>query len=211
VRARTPTKGIRPQFFKEDIHVAANAKKISIDSTVTEAEYKQNFAVLAQRDPAEAADVALKWRERFVNQTQAMQKTTGMLLEIGIGGGAAALAGWLDGGWEAEREKAIEDWELSGAAAAGTTIEESPEPWDHAEGGSDPTKILGFMDKVLAGTIVLAALAVFNVFGDAYSKFFKAGALGSFSYWAGNMTNKIAKERKKEALAKAATDAAATA
>lgn len=190
----------------------AAAKKINIDHTVTEAEYKQNFAVLAQRDPNEAADVALKWRERFVNQTRALQETTGTLLEIGLAGGVGALAGWLDGGWEAEREKAIEDWELTGAAAVGADPTETPEPWDHPESQvSDPTKLFGFIDKVLAGTLVLAALAVFNVFGDAYTKFFKAGALGSFSYWAGNLTNKIAKERKKEALAKAATEEAATA
>ncbi len=139
----------------------AAAKPMKIDFDVTPAEYKQDFAVLAQRDPAEAADVALKWRERFINQTQSMREATGTFLEIVVGGGAAALWGGFDGGWEAEREKAIEDWELSGAAEVGTNTDEHPEPWDHAEGASDPTKLFGFIDRVLAGTLVLATLAVF--------------------------------------------------
>jgi hypothetical protein len=187
----------------------ASSKAAKIDYEITPSEYKQNFSVLAQRDPAEAADVALKWRERFINQTRAMRETTGALLEIGVGGGFAALWGGLDGGWEAEREKAIEDWELSGAAEVGTTIEEHPEPWDHKEGVSDPTKLFGFIDKVLAGTLVLAALAVFNVLGNRWQPLLRSAALGSFSYWAGNLTNKIFKARKKEALAKKAEEEAA--
>ncbi len=172
-------------------------------------EFQTDFAVLAQRDPSEAADVALKWRERFMNQVEGMRKTTSVLLEVFVVGATAAGSGWLDGGWEAEREKAIEDWELSGAAEAETDVETHPEPWDHPEGVSDPTKLFGYVDKVLVGTLVLAGLAIFKVLGK-YTPLARSAALGSFSYWLGNMTNKVAKERKTDALKAAADEEEAT-
>jgi hypothetical protein len=163
-------------------------------------EYKNDFTVLAQRNPEEAADVALKWRERFMNQARGMQETTGALLEIGIAGGTAALAGWMDGGYEAERQKAIEDWQATGASEAETDIEAHPEPWDHPEGVSDPTKLFGVVDKVLVGTLVIAALAIFNVFGSKYTPLLRSSALGGFAYWLGNMTRSMANTRKTDEL-----------
>lgn len=168
-------------------------------------EYKNDFMTLANTQPDEAADVAMKWRERFMNQVATTKKSTEQALEIGLAGGTAFAMAFFDGGWEAKRDAMVTDWEDGGAEEAETTTDEHPEPFSHKEGGKDPTKLFGMVDKVLVGTLLLAAAAIFNVFGKRYTPFVRAAALGSASYWAGSVGRNLGYKRKDKAL-KAAGD-----
>lgn len=163
-------------------------------------EYKNEFMTLANTRPDEAADVAMKWRERFMNQVATTKKSTEQALEIGLAGGTAFTMAFFDGGWEAKRDAMIRDWEEGGAAEAGTDLDEHAEPFSHKEGGKDPTKLFGMVDKVLVGTLLLAAAAIFNVFGKKYTPFVRAAALGSASYWAGSVGRNLGYKRKDKAL-----------
>jgi hypothetical protein len=158
-------------------------------------EYKQDFMNLATTAPAEAADVAMKWRDRFMNQATEMRKSTEQALEIGIAGASAFGFGFFDGGWEAKREAMIVDWEEEGHIDAGADLSQYPEPFSHPEGGKDPTKLFGMVDKVLVGTLILAGLAIFNVFGPKYTPFVRSAALGGAAYWAGSVGRSLGMKR----------------
>lgn len=178
-------------------------------------EYKQDFMNLATTAPHEAADVAMKWRDRFMNQAADMSKSTEQALEIGIAGTSAFGFGFLDGGWEAKREAMIVDWEEEGHVEAGADIGEHPEPFSHPEGGKDPTKLFGMVDKVLVGTLVLAGLAIFNVAGPKYTPFVRAAALGGAAYWSGSVGRSLGMKRtikklKEKAVEDAVEDATGT-
>lgn len=173
--------------------------------------FHSEMTELAAASPQDAADVAATWRERFQNALDEGQKTTQRALGIGIAGGTALLVSYMDGRWEAEKEDEIAMWMASPDAAAAATeagievIDTSP--FVHGE-ESDPTKIFG-LDRVLVGTLLLAAAAVFNLAKD-YTPFVESAALGSAAYYAGSIGFRMGKEQKEEALeAEAASEAAA--
>ena len=173
--------------------------------------FHAEMAELAAASPHDAADVAATWRERFHNAMEEGQKTTQKALGITLAAGTAFGMSWLDGRWEAEKEDEIAKWMASPDAQVAATeadiAVEDTSPFVHGE-ESDPTKIFG-IDKVLVGTLLLAAAAVFNL-AKEYTPFVEAAALGSASYWAGSIGFRIGKEGKEEALeGEAATEAAA--
>jgi hypothetical protein len=171
-------------------------------------EYKQDFMTLASTAPHEAAEVAMKWRERFVNQAEVMKKGTEDIMEIGVAGISSFGIAFLDGGWEAKREKMIRDWEEGGAADAAADLEEHPTPFSHPEGEKDPTKLFNMVDNVLVATLGLAALAAFNVL-KKYTPVLRAAALGTGAYWAGSLGRSLGYKRAEKALSAEADEAKA--
>lgn len=172
-------------------------------------EYKQDFMNLAQSAPHEAADVAMKWRERFVNQAEQMRKGSQQLAEVGVAGGTAWVAGMLDGTWEAKRDAMIRDWEESGHIEAEADLEEHPTPFSHAEGGNDPTKIFNLVDRMLIITLVLAGIGVTNIFGKKASPYFRSAALGTGATWASGWGRSFGYKRKAKKLTEAEDEAEA--
>lgn len=172
--------------------------------------FHSEMAELAHASPQDAADVAATWRERFHNAMEEGQKQTQRALGFSIAAGSSFLMSYFDGGWEAEREDTIAKWmasteAASAAAELGKAVEDTSPFVEGDE--SDPTKIFG-IPKVLVGTILLAAAAVFNL-AKQYTPFVEAAALGGAAYWAGSMGFRIGKERKEEALeGEAASEAA---
>lgn len=169
-------------------------------------EYKQDFMNLATTAPQEAADVAMKWRERFMNQAETMKKSHETLATIGLAGLSSFGVAWFDGGWEAKRDAMIRDWQEDGHVEAEADLEEHPTPFSHSEGGSDPTKLFGVVDKTLVWTLFLAGLAAFNVFGKKYTPLVQAAALGSGAYWAGSIGRNLGYGRVEKKLAAAAEE-----
>lgn len=165
-------------------------------------EFKQDFMNLATTAPQEAADVAMKWRERFVNTTEQMKKSSEDLMEAGVGGGAAFLAGFLDGGWAARRDDMIKEWEEGGAAAADADLEEHPTPFSAPDSDAkDPTMVFGVVDKVLFGTLATAAVGISGIIGKKYSPIIISAAKGLGIGWAFSKGTGIGYKRAVKALA----------
>jgi hypothetical protein len=164
-------------------------------------EYKQDFMNLATQAPQEAAEVAMKWRERFVNQSEVMKKSTEDIMEIGVAGLSSFGIAFMDGGWEAKADQLVLDWEEGGAEAAGTNVEDHAHPWDHEEGDKNPMKTwgMGYLDNTLVVTMGLAALTAFNI-AKKYTPVFRAAALGTGSYWAGSVGRSLGYKRAKTKL-----------
>lgn len=163
---------------------------------------------LAAQNPQDAAEVAATWRERFHNAMEEGQKTTQKALGISLAGATAFGMSWWDGRNEASAEALVDEWlgTPDAAAAAGeagvdlatmTEYEREKFVFTYSE-DSDPRKIFG-IDKVLVGTLLLAAAAVFNLAGD-YTPFVENAAIGSAAYWAGSIGFRLGKEQREEAL-----------
>lgn len=172
-------------------------------------EYKQEFMTLASTAPQEAAEVAMKWRERFVNQAESTRKGMQTAAEIGAAGLTAGGMGYLSGGWQAKRDAMIRDWEAGGAVEAEADLEEHPTPFSHPKGEKDPTKLFGLINKTLFGTLLLSAGAIFNVLGKKYTPVVRSAALGAGSAWAAELGRSWGYKRKEKALAEAPEEEAA--
>lgn len=163
-------------------------------------EYKNDFVQLAQSAPQDAADVAIKWRERFMNQAQEMQKSTEQIAEIGIAGVTAFVLSVANGGWEAQRDAMIAQWEEEGHVDAEADLETYPTPFTHPEGEKNPMKLFGIVDKTLVATLLLGTAAALNI-AKKYTPLVRAAALGSGATWASNLGRDIGYKRTKEKLA----------
>lgn len=164
-------------------------------------EYRNDFIKLASQEPGEAADVAMKWRERFMRKANEMSKTTERVAEVGIAGLSSFGVAYLDGGWEAKRDALIADWINEGASRVNADVTQHPTPFTHPEGVSDPTKLFNVIDRVLVITLLLAGAAAAGVGGDDYNGLLRAAAVGTGSYWAGSLGRSLAYRRAANRLA----------
>ncbi len=171
--------------------------------------FMSEMTELAAQSPQDAAEVAATWRERFHNAMEEGAKTTQKALGISIAAATAFGMSFWDGNNEAAAESIVDEWlatpEASAAAAeAGVDLATMSEyererfVFTHHEEESDPRKIFG-IDKVLIGTLLLGAAAVFELAKD-YTPFVEAAAIGSAAYWAGSIGFRLGKERKEESL-----------
>lgn len=178
--------------------------------------FMAEMSELAAQSPQDAAEVAATWRERFHNAMEEGAKTTQKALGISIAAATAFGMSFWDGTNEASAEDLVDEWMASPEAATAATESEvdlnTMSEYDREKFAfthmdeSDPRTIFG-IDKVLVGTLLLAAAAVFNLAKD-YTPFVESAALGSAAYWAGSIGFRIGKERKEDSLeADAADDA----
>lgn len=163
------------------------------NKALTSDQYMQEFTTLAAASPQDAAEVAMQWRERFMNQVERMRKSSEELTELGVAGVSAFGMGFFDGGWEAKRQALVDAWEDTQDEA---TLKDTPAPWDDKDTGiKDPQKAFGLVDKSLVSTLVFAGIAISNL-AKKYTPVFRAAALGTGAYWAGSQGRKFGYNRK---------------
>lgn len=174
--------------------------------------YEQEFTSLATENPAEAGKIARNVQVARRNLEDELREGSRTMMEvvgIAVGSVGALGVGYLDGGWEAKRDAMIADWEAGGAAEVDANLADYPEPWMHAEGGKDPTKIFGFLDKALGITLLTTAIAI--AIGIAtrdedddepsiWASAFKNLAFGQFAYVVGALGRNSGYRRAKKKI-----------
>lgn len=188
-------------------------------------EYKNDFMQLAQQRPDEAADVALKWRERYFNQTDRMDGLAYNVGQAAVMFTSGSAAAYLQGRAAADREAMITKWVTEEAANelnhdqelkdAGTTLEEFletfPEPWKHPNGKSDPLKKFGipnfgtFITAILTG---IGGALPSSVYGGrrVINHTMLSVSKGTGLLWITNRLGKLGYDHRIEALKKSSDD-----
>jgi len=156
--------------------------------------FQNEVTALAHEAPEKAAEVATHWKSKFMNAVMDAKNTTEKGMELAAAGISAGIIGYLDGGWEADADKAIAEWQGGGAAAAGKDPNSDP----FADGGvEDPRKMFG-LDIAFWYTAGLAGIALFDLAGG-YSTLVAAGAIGAASYYVGSMARDAGYKARVEA------------
>ncbi len=154
--------------------------------------YRSDMRDLVNANPDEAADVLVKWRNKFNNALMETANAAEKGMELGSALGATALIAYFDGKWEREAEEMITKWEAGDYSEyEGKTADDDPFELGIYD---DPAEFLGF-DVAAWYPIGLAAIAYFGLAGD-YSNLIAAGAIGSGSYYVGTMVKKWGYEAK---------------
>lgn len=160
------------------------------------AEYKQDFMNLAATNPADAADVAMKWRERFHNAVDQARTTNEQLMEFGFAGLTSALMGGFQG-WQTQKRDALEAaWVASNDevikfadeedVSVEKFLEDNPTPWSYTDGGiREPGK--WFLPVSIAVAAALGGLAAFQMAGDDFQRVLRASALGAVVFVGGQL------------------------
>jgi len=119
-------------------------------------QFKQDVMALP---PHEAADAALKWRDRAMNAVEEMENATDTALKMTAGGAFVLAVGMIEGRQQAQAEKLVEDWENGGAAEAEYSLDEYETPWSAGEAWN-PTRLGGIVPWTLALTAVPALMGL---------------------------------------------------
>jgi hypothetical protein len=169
---------------------------------------------LATQSPRDAADVAGTWRNRFLNMAEGGQTAVKKGLGVGVGATVGFTFGILGGRWDAEDDDIQEDWINGGYAAAGLAKAEDGSPYreGHAKDekrypGWKPGTVFGVPMTLLA-TLVLGAMAIFNVGGEEWNSLIAAGAFSGTVYWTAQIGTKVGYDWKMDAIKKAEEEAA---
>lgn len=173
------------------------------------AETAQFQADMARLPPQEQTNIALKWRERFVNAvgTQHNPVSTGFEL-VSAGVWSSGMGAW-DGANQAARDAAIKQWREVAGPELGFTAEQLapggqyPDPFRRIvdesgqvvhEAVTDPRSWLG-INRTLYPTFGLGLLAALGAGGVSFNRYLIAGTLGGVSYSAGETFRELVYQR----------------
>lgn len=184
------------------------------------ARFQQKMATLP---PAHQADVALKWRERFVNVANTYAPgplgTTAQVVGSGV---YAGMLGYWDGVNEAERNHAKETWQTKTAPELGIDTTRHPEPFSNIvdpttgavvhKAQSDPRNWMG-VNKTVAPTLGLGLAAIIMSavdVGDRAVPYIKSLVFTGVGYVVGTSIRDQMYKRRRDALRAAAATEPAT-
>lgn len=150
--------------------------------------------------PHEAADAALKWRDRAMNAVEEMEQATDTALKM-TGAGVFVLAvGMIEGRQQAQAEKMVEDWENGGAAEAEYDDQEFPTPWSAGE-ARNPTRLLGVVPWTLVFTAIPAVVGLADFNAAPYFREMAKSGVYLFLGQLGAMGGKAIRQRRIAAAA----------
>lgn len=184
--------------------------------------FKQDMARL----PADhQADVALKWRESFVNLANRHQNPASDGLNVVTSGVYAGLLGAWDGENEAVQKEIVRKWKAEEAAKKGIDPLDHPSPFVNIysqdgkllhEATPDPRTWFG-INRTLYPTFVLGVMAVAGVGSSTPSdpgmdlnRFLVGGTLAGVSYAVGSALRDVVYRRRSEQMERARLSLAST-
>lgn len=180
---------------------------------------------MARLPPDHQADVALKWRESFVNLANRHQNPAADGLNVVTSGLYAGILGAWDGENEAHRAEIVRKWKNGDAARKGLDPAKNPSPFVniYSPGGQllheatpDPRTWFG-INRTLFPTFGLGILAIAGVGssppdqdGMDLNRYLVGGTLAGVSYAVGTGLRDLVYARRSEQLERAQKTLAAS-
>jgi len=177
--------------------------------------FKQDYSRLP---PDHQADVALKWRESFVNLANRHQNPVADGLNVVTSGIYAGLLGAWDGENEAVQKAMVRKWVAEDAAKKGIDPIDHPSPFVNIyspdgklihEATPDPRAWFG-INRTLYPTFALGILAVAGVGSSApdeegmdLNRYLVGGTLAGVSYAVGSALRDVVYRRRTEQMERA--------
>ncbi len=179
-------------------------------------------AKMGMLPPEHQSDVALKWRERFVNVATAYAPTPLMATsQVAVSGAYSGLIGYWDGYNQYKRRQLVANWEQT-APGLGVNLAEHPTPFkDVVNNGQvvhravqDPTTLGPTpINRTLAATLALAGVSGIVALADrdgrfnaTVNPFLKLSAMTGIGYAVGSAFRDAAlKKEERKALAATTT------
>ncbi len=172
--------------------------------------YREDFMDLIQANPTLAADSATKLASRKVraeNQASASSGASTDLIATLVTFVVMGGAGWWQGGMKAKRDALVADWQLEGAESVSASLQDTPKPWNHDRGASNPTTwwMIPKLMVLPLGTGLLAMIASGmrkrGAAPGAFEKSMTMSAVGTFGLTIASLVGGYSYDKKETKLA----------